>query len=77
MRSWAQTALALLAPSLPLALGQHVRDLSGSGWTLSGPALNTTVPARVPSQAHLDLLHAGVIGMLILFRDVTNADYRR
>lgn len=62
MRSWAQTALALLAPSLPLALGQHIRDLSGDGWTLSAPLLDRTVPARTPSYAHLDLLRSGVIG---------------
>lgn len=54
--------MALLAP---VALGQHVRDLSGSGWTLSSPSLDRSIPARVPSQAHLDLLHAGIIGKLV------------
>lgn len=62
MRSWSQVAVALLAP---VALGQHVRDLSGSGWTLSSPSLDRSIPARVPSQAHLDLLHAGIIGKLV------------
>lgn len=66
MRSWLETAVALLAPSLPVVLGQHVRDLSGDGWTLSSPALDHSVPARVPSHAHLDLLRAGVIGEFFL-----------
>ncbi|PYH93058.1 beta-mannosidase A [Aspergillus ellipticus CBS 707.79] len=51
----------LLASTLPTALGQHVRDLGSEKWTLSGQALNQTVPAKFPSQAHLDLLNAGVI----------------
>ena len=62
MRSWLEKAVALLAPSLPVVLGQHVRDLSGDGWTLTSPALNQSVAARVPSHAHLDLLRAGIIG---------------
>lgn len=67
MRSWFQTAVALLAPSASLVLGQQVRDLSGDGWTLSSSALDKPIPARLPSQAHLDLMRAGVIGRCLSF----------
>lgn len=56
------SALALVAE---LALGQQVLDLSGDGWTVSCEALNISVPGHLPSQAHLDLLAAKVIGDLI------------
>lgn len=36
--------------------------LSSQPWTLSNPSLNISVPATLPSQAHLDLFAAGVIG---------------
>lgn len=62
MRHGIGLAAALLAPTLPVALGQHVRDLSSVQWSLSSRALNRTVPAEFPSQVHLDLLRAGVIG---------------
>nr|Q9UUZ3.1 RecName: Full=Beta-mannosidase A; AltName: Full=Mannanase A; Short=Mannase A; Flags: Precursor [Aspergillus niger]CAB63902.1 beta-mannosidase [Aspergillus niger] len=62
MRHSIGLAAALLAPTLPVALGQHIRDLSSEKWTLSSRALNRTVPAQFPSQVHLDLLRAGVIG---------------
>ncbi|KAL2819589.1 glycoside hydrolase superfamily [Aspergillus cavernicola] len=52
---------AVLAANLVASWGQHVQDLSGVNWTLSSPAINFTVPASLPSQAHLDLLQAGVI----------------
>ena len=42
------------------ALAQTVIDLSGDGWTLSN-ASNTSVPAKLPSQAHIDLYAADVI----------------
>lgn len=54
--------LSALPSSLPSALAQNVIDLSGDGWTVSNNALNISVPGRVPSQAHLDLFAAGVIG---------------
>jgi beta-mannosidase len=49
---------------LPLALvsAKHITDLSESAWTLSNDALNISVPGSLPSQAHLDLFAAGVIG---------------
>ncbi|KAL4929078.1 beta-mannosidase mndA [Aspergillus undulatus] len=52
---------AVIASNVVSSSGQHVHNLSTVGWTLSSPALNTTVPANLPSQAHLDLLEAGVI----------------
>lgn len=58
-----ETVLALLTAGLPSVAGQHVVDLSGDGWTLSSTALNRTVPGHLPSQVHLDLFEAGVIGM--------------
>lgn len=49
----------LLASS---AWSKKTIPLEGHPWTLSNPALNITVPASLPSQAHLDLYAAGVIG---------------
>ena len=45
-----------------LASAKHVTNLSEKTWTLSNAALNISVPASLPSQAHLDLFAAGVIG---------------
>lgn len=43
-------------------LAQKVIDLSGKDWTLQDLPLNISVPGSVPSQAHLDLYAAQVIG---------------
>lgn len=43
-------------------LAQRVVDLSGNDWTLQNLPLNISVPGSVPSQAHLDLYSAQVIG---------------
>ena len=43
-------------------LSQKIIDLSGSDWTLENLPLNISVPGSVPSQAHLDLYAAQVIG---------------
>ena len=43
-------------------LSQKVIDLSGNEWTLENLPLNISVPGSVPSQAHLDLYAAQVIG---------------
>ena len=52
------TACALLST----AFGQTVTDLGTYRWTLINPGVNNvSVPAKVPSQAHLDLYNAGVI----------------
>ncbi|KAJ4371933.1 hypothetical protein N0V85_009089, partial [Neurospora sp. IMI 360204] len=40
----------------------NLLDLSTQRWTLSSPALNISVRGKVPSQVHLDLFEAGVIG---------------
>ncbi|KAF2084794.1 glycoside hydrolase family 2 protein [Saccharata proteae CBS 121410] len=62
MRRWnleaALTALALAS----LAACQNIIDLSESEWTLSNPVYDVSVPASFPSQAHLDLYAANVIG---------------
>jgi beta-mannosidase len=55
---------AVLASNITTGSGRHV-SLSDVKWTLSSSALNSTVPASLPSQAHLDLLNAGVIGKLV------------
>ena len=73
MRHSIGLAAALLAPTLPVALGQYIRDLSIEKWTLSSRALNRTVPAQFPSQVHLDLLRAGVIGEYYL--EVKSCEY--
>ena len=58
--SLAAVALGWLAC---LTASQKVIDLSGSDWTLSNlDVLNISVPASLPSQAHLDLYAAQVIG---------------
>lgn len=41
---------------------QKVIDLSEKSWTLENSPLNISVPGSVPSQAHLDLYAAQVIG---------------
>lgn len=41
---------------------QSVLDLSDIGWTVTNQARNITVPGKWPSQVHLDLYAAGVIG---------------
>lgn len=53
-----------LASSISLAASslQTVIDLSGNDWTLQNLPLNINVPASLPSQAHLDLYAAQVIG---------------
>ena len=51
-----------LTSLLSLAYSQNIIPLSGSSWTLSNPSLNISVPAHLPSQAHLDLYAAQVIG---------------
>lgn len=55
-------SVGALALTVQRVLGQHVLDLSGDGWTVSSEALNISVPGHLPSQAHLDLLAAKVIG---------------
>ena len=47
---------------VPVALAQNVVPLSQSSWTVSNPGLNVSVPGNWPSQAHLDLYAAQVIG---------------
>ena len=58
MRVSAYAALAAASP----AAGQKVISLVGNDWTLSDPDLNVSVPAHLPSQAHLDLFEQQVIG---------------
>ncbi len=43
-------------------LSQKVIDLSGNDWTLENLPLSISIPGSVPSQAHLDLYAAQVIG---------------
>ena len=52
----------MTASSFAAVAAQNVIDLSGNGWTLQNPSLNISVPASLPSQAHLDLYAAQVIG---------------
>ncbi|KAJ6188573.1 hypothetical protein N7519_003481 [Penicillium mononematosum] len=61
MYLWNQLVLAVFPSVLQTTLGKNVLDLSGDGWTVSSKALNISVPGRVPSQAHLDLLAANII----------------
>ena len=52
----------LLLSCIGKASSQKIISLSGSDWTLSNSQLNISVPASLPSQAHLDLYNAQVIG---------------
>lgn len=54
--------LSLLLAAAGLCRAQHVVDLSGDGWTVRNQQGNVTVPGRLPSQVHLDLYAAKVIG---------------
>lgn len=58
-------AASLLASCIfsRLAASQHVVSLVGDDWTLSNPELNVSVPAQLPSVAHLDLYDNQVIGV--------------
>jgi beta-mannosidase len=53
---------AILAGSVAtVALSQQVLDLSTIDWTLTSPNFSSiSVPAKIPSQAHLDLYAAQV-----------------
>lgn len=57
-----QQAVLTAASALAATAAQNVISLSGSNWTLSNTALGISVPARLPSHAHLDLYAAQVIG---------------
>lgn len=61
MHFYEQLALAVLPSAFQAAVGQHVVDLSGDGWTVSSKALNISAPAHLPSHVHLDLYAANVI----------------
>lgn len=52
----------LLLLLLSSVSAQKVINLSGRDWTLQNLPLNISVPGSVPSQAHLDLYAAQVIG---------------
>ena len=51
----------LLVLSIPVLVYGEVRSLSSLHWTLKNQNGSIAIPAQVPSQAHLDLLRAGVI----------------
>jgi beta-mannosidase len=53
--------LALLAFSIPVLVYGEVLSLSGLHWTLKNQNGSIAIPAQIPSQAHLDLLRAGII----------------
>ncbi|KAI9665657.1 MAG: hypothetical protein M1821_003591 [Bathelium mastoideum] len=53
---------AAVAVSLITGATSQVLDLSTADWTVSNPDLNVSVPGSLPSQAHLDLYNARVIG---------------
>ncbi|KAK3942463.1 glycoside hydrolase family 2 protein [Diplogelasinospora grovesii] len=59
---WGFGAIAAAA-AIPACVGaRSVLDLSSQRWTLSNSALNISVRGKVPSQVHLDLHAAQVIG---------------
>ncbi len=46
---------------LPIFASADVLNLSHLSWTLKNENGSIVIPAKVPSQAHLDLLDAGII----------------
>ena len=52
----------LVAALLQGTFARNVLDLSEQKWTLQNPAMNISVPGKVPSHVHLDLLSSQVIG---------------
>jgi hypothetical protein len=62
MARWRNFFVSLAAVLASGASSLNVVDLSTARWTVSNPALNVSVPGSLPSQAHLDLYNAQVIG---------------
>ena len=62
MSSLSLAIAAFVASLIPLVSSQNVISLVGNDWTISNADLNISVPAHLPSQAHLDLLANDVIG---------------
>lgn len=58
--SWLHAAV-LLAACLPSVVLGNVFSLSDLNWTLKNANGSIAIPGSVPSQAHLDLLRAGII----------------
>lgn len=46
----------------PQVTALNILDLSSQRWTVASESLNISARGRVPSQVHLDLSAAGVIG---------------
>ena len=59
---YSRAATAAAACLMPLVSAKKVVNLVGNDWTLSNDGLNISVPAHLPSQAHLDLYAQDVIG---------------
>lgn len=47
------------------ASAQSIVDLTSEKWTVTNQYNNITVPGKWPSQVHLDLYAAGIIGTFI------------
>ena len=62
MHSTTTWLLATFACLSAVVDGYSVIDLSGGDWTVQNSAYNISEPASFPSQAHLDLYNAEVIG---------------
>ena len=62
-RMWSTTVLSWAAAVglLPVLASADVLSLSDLSWTLRNQNGSIVIPGKVPSQAHLDLLDAGVI----------------
>lgn len=54
-------SLSLVALYLPICVFGAILDLSELHWTLKNQNGSIAIPATIPSQAHLDLLKAGII----------------
>ena len=60
---WSTTVLSWAAAVglLPVLASADVLSLSNLSWTLRNQNGSIVIPGKVPSQAHLDLLNAGII----------------
>ena len=70
---WWPLLSVLLTTWLPCVARAEVFSLSGLNWTLKNSNGSIAIPGAVPSQAHLDLLRAGIIDEPLLG---TNGQYR-
>ena len=66
---------ALFVACIPTLVFADVYSLSNLSWTLRNGNGSIVIPAKVPSQAHLDLFNAGIIEDPLLEQNGTSPAY--